>query len=197
MSNAKMSSSNNNNSNNSNNSNKKYIPPNKKHPATVTSNMSPAVATKKKTPQKEFSLAAEADAFPCLSASNNNNSSQPVKSFANATKTEIKKAINVISNIKPGWVHIRKHNRTIQFKNGPPSDRNPFPCNIPDDRYSEMLVKHRLAKEQYDRDRDVERLGDLSEYYGEKTVREQFEDNERLIHEIDEDSGSDNDIIDQ
>ena len=40
------------------------------------------------------------------------------------------------------------------------------------------LVKYRLAKEQYERDNDVLRLGDYSEYYNIKSLQEQFDEEE-------------------
>ena len=52
----------------------------------------------------------------------------------------------------------------------------------------------RLAIEQYERDNDIIRLGDLSQYYGEKTIYEMFEEEERLINnqpETDNSSSSD------
>ena len=57
------------------------------------------------------------------------------------------------------------------------------------------MVKCRLAKEQYDRDRDLERLGDLSEYYGAPTIQELFEEGERLRHKLNWSDDSDNNSI--
>ena len=172
------------------NANKKYIPPNKQPIATVKK--APQKATSR---EKEFSLADQSESFPSLSSAYKDKNSQDIKSFANATKTEIIKPQKIISDVPPGWIHIRKHNGSIQFKYGPPSDRNPFPCEISDVRFGEMLVKHRLAKEQYDRDQDLDRLGDLSEYYGEKTAQELFEEGERLMQKLNWVNDSDNDSI--
>ena len=85
------------------------------------------------------------------------------------------------SDVAPGWVHIRKHKGVIQFKNGP---------EIPYIDYSEQedkficdkLYKYRLARQQYDQDMDVMRLGDLSDYYGEPTlveIQEAYEEEEK------------------
>lgn len=180
------------------NTNKKYTPPNKKQersePPPRPYSSSPAVAkAEKKALKKEFSLEATPEAFPSLSAAYKDKNNQPSKSFANATKTEIIKPQKLVSEVKPGWVHIRKHNREFQFKYGPPSDRNPHPCEISEVRYGELLVKHRLAKEQYDRERDLERLGDLSEYYGEPTIHELFDKEERKMLKSIDSSESDND----
>lgn len=166
---------------------KKYIPPNKQ--STLTNSTVEKAPKKTTYANKEFSLLEQSDAFPSLSTYKDVNS-QNIKSFANATKTEMSKPQKIISDVKPGWVHIRKHNNVVEFKYGAPSDRNPFPCEISDIRLGEILVKHRLAKEQYDRECDIERLGDLSEYYGEQTAQEQFEEDERLMHKL---NGTDSD----
>ena len=180
--------------------NKKYTPPNKKQdkpggsePPLKAYSSSAAAATVKKALKKEFSLLDNSEAFPSLSTAYKDKNSQQSKSFANATKTEIIKPQKLVSDVKPGWVHIRRNNRVIQFKYGPPSDRNPHPCEISEVRYGEMLVKHRLAKEQYDRERDLERLGDLSEYYGEPTIHELFDEEERKMIKSMDSSESDND----
>ena len=183
--------------------NKKYTPPNKKQdkpggsepPLKAYSSFTAPATTVKKALKKEFSLIENSEAFPSLSAAYKDKNNQQSKSFANATKTEIIKPQKLVSEVKPGWVHIRKHNREFQFKYGPPSDRNPHPCEISEVRYGEMLVKHRLAKEQYDRERDLERLGDLSEYYGEPTIHELFDEEERKMLKSMDSSESDNDSI--
>ena len=174
---------------------KKYTPPNKtlnQHAINPHANATEKKSLRKATSkEKEFSLLDQSEAFPSLSSAYKDNSNNS-KSFANATKTEIKKETKLISDVKPGWVHIRKHNREFQFKYGPPSDRNPFPCEISDIRFGEMLVKCRLAKEQWDRDRDVDGLGDLSEYYGEKTIQELFEEREHLLKKSFDSNSSNN-----
>jgi hypothetical protein len=83
-----------------------------------------------------------------------------------ADKEEVKKP-----EVAPGWVHIRKHKGIIQYKYGAPvpfkdytEQEDIFVCNA--------LFKYRLAREQYARDMDVARLGDLSEYYDEPTLAE-------------------------
>jgi hypothetical protein len=57
-----------------------------------------------------------------------------------------------------------------------------------DIRLGNILVKYRLAKEQYSRNCDIERLGDLSEYYDMKTLQEQFADEERQLTTYSSDS---------
>jgi len=173
--------------------NNKYIPPNKKQAKLTPRTEFKSSLTEENALKKGFSLQESLEAFPSLSSAYKGDNSQHMKSFANATQTEIIKPQKKISDVKPGWIHIRKYNREIQFKYGPPSDRNPFPCEISDIRFGEMLVKHRLAKEQYDRDCDVERLGDLSEYYGEPTIQELFEEEERLMMKSTDSGDSDND----
>ena len=76
--------------------------------------------------------------------------------------------------MKPGWVYIRKNNGAIQYKYGEPilwENRN----HLEDIKLGNILFKYRIAREQYERDMDVERLGDLSEYYRQPTLDEIYE----------------------
>jgi hypothetical protein len=170
-----------------NNNINKYIPPNRKNntvsPDTITK-LNPSKLTKKKEPKKEFSLEDQTNAFPSLSRSDiDNNNNRPILSFANATKAEkIKPTEDTTSDIIPGWIHIRKSDGTIEYKEGPPTTRYPCSYDNYDVKLSSAMFKNRLAKDQYERDNDISRLGDLSEYYGEKTLYEMFADEDRLLY---------------
>lgn len=59
-------------------------------------------------------------------------------------------------------------------------------------RLGNILFKHRIEREQYHRDMDVERLGDLSEFYGQPTLVEMYENDSRLQLNDDELNSSDN-----
>ena len=172
----------NSNSNNSNSNNNKsaYVPPNKRQ---LANNVTASPRTEKKELKKELQL-NNSTSFPQLSTSSLSSTQQknPAISFSSAVakrieadKEEVKK-----SDVQPGWVHIRKHKGIIQFKNGTP---------VPFKDYSEQedkficdkLYKYRLARQQYDQDMDVVRLGDLSDYYGEPTlveIQEAYEEEE-------------------
>ena len=180
----KMRKSTNNNSNSSNSNNNKYIPPNKsssntfKVPASTSTSSSPSTAlnlTKKSAPQKVFSLTPAE--FPGL-ATPKTSCVQPSKSFANAAKTVLPRVGQAPSTneVPPGWVHIRKRNGRIEYKEGPPSNRYPVYDDNDDYLINEWLFNHRVAQLQYERDIDVLCRGDLSEYYGLPTVYEQYLD---------------------
>ena len=157
----------------------KYVPPSK------------TTLTKKKEPKKEFSLKEHESAFPALTTSNRN--LKPLLSFANATKN---KEVNINevaadlikSDVIPGWVYIRTNNGKIEYKYGKSTDRYSCSDDNFEHRLSSIMCNNRLAKEQYERNNDIYRLGDLSEYYGEKTVYELFEEEEFLLYKNNSDS---------
>jgi hypothetical protein len=161
------------------NNNNKYIQPNRQRNNQV---QIPLNLTKKKELKKEFSLEGSINAFPTLSRIDNNNHQTPILSFANATKTEKKEIVNVnVSDTIPGWIHIRKNNGKIEYKEGIPTNRYPFSYDNFDFKLGSAMFKNRLAREQYERDNEIDRLGDLSLYYGEKTLYELFDDEEELM----------------
>ena len=56
-----------------------------------------------------------------------------------------------------------------------------------DEITSRIILKNRIAREEYDRNVNIERLGDLSEYYGQPTLAEMFE---KDVYYVAEDSDS-------
>ena len=79
--------------------------------------------------------------------------------------------------VRPGWVHIRKHNGEIQYKNGKERlnwylekafIRETF-------KHERLILKYKIAREQWDRDRENDYLGDLSPYYNEPTIKEKLD----------------------
>ena len=92
--------------------------------------------------------------------------------------------------VLPGWVHIRYHQGKIQYKYGEPISRDAEAERAEHIR-SRIILKNRIAREDYDRTRHIERLGDLSEYYGQMTLAELYEndvESEPPIDEREEDS---------
>jgi hypothetical protein len=173
-----------------NQSTNKYVPPSKKHVVQTNTSLQSNTSlnlTKKKEPKKEFLLKTNDDsAFPTLNPSKTSTNIKASLSFANATKNEADKPkVDIISDIKPGWVYIRKHKGKIEYKYG--EARELYPYYIDN---SNSIFNNRLAKEQYERDSDIVRLGDLSEYYGEKTIYEMFEEEERLLNNQSESDNS-------
>ena len=157
-----------------------YIPPNKRQPS---KNATAYPGTEKKEPRKEHcqeQLAYPA-AYPTLSETMKNSPMRTTTtiSFSSAAaKKQETPAEPIKSNLTPGWVYMRKHQGAIQYKYGAPVARPDY--SEEEDRYiSRMLYKFRLERQQYERDNDVEHLGDLSEYYGEPTLAEIMEEYER------------------
>jgi hypothetical protein len=136
-----------------------YIPPTVRNQTALSS-------TKKKEPQKVFSL--DNSLFPSLGENYTANS--PL-SFSSAAAKKIEQPKLVKAEVAPGWVHIRRRNGKTEYKYG-------IPVPIFDNRereemiFNNMLFKIRMEEQQYERDMDVLRLGDLSEYYGEPTLAE-------------------------
>ena len=52
-----------------------------------------------------------------------------------------------------------------------------------------IILKNRIAREQYDRNRDIDRLGDLSDYYGQPTLAEIYENDMEMV--LDDSESSD------
>jgi hypothetical protein len=127
--------------------------------------------------KKEFSLEAEAEAqaFPTLSGVRKPHA--PLLSFAQVAQTALPTtAVSTTTTLLPGWVYIRREAGKIEYRT---SSQTRYPCletaEEADARLGRLLVKYRLAKDQYERDHDVLRLGDLSEYYNTPTLQEQFD----------------------
>jgi len=136
-----------------------YTPPNMRNYTALSS-------TKKKEPQKVFSL--DNTLFPALGENFKANS---VLSFSSAAAKKIEQPKLVKAEVAPGWVHIRRHNGKTEYKYG-------IPVPIFDNRereeiiFNNMLFKIRMEEQQYERDMDILRLGDLSEYWNEPTLAE-------------------------
>lgn len=193
-----------NNNNKRNNNTPKYYKPSPLSGSTsataTASKYFPSSLTKKKEPKKEFSILSQSTSFPILATSSDKSQNAHVTrvkmSFANAAKQQdLEKQPDQQQQEKtqPGWIHIRNNNGKIEYKNGAQTER--YPCS--DDnfevRLGNIMFKNRLAKEQYERDNDIFRLGDLSEFYGEKTVFEIYADEERRIYKSNSNKFTDND----
>jgi len=177
-----------------------YIPPSLRY-----KNVSSArpTSTKKNEPKKELLLA---DAFPTLSetikkcknnassnASSISKNKEPI-SFSSMTSKKASKENKTTTiqmpeqNILPGWVYIQKKNGKIEYKFGEPviSD-NQIKLEYQEDRrLGSILFKYRIEREQYERDMDIERLGDLSEFYGEPTLIEIYANDSDLNNHYDQ-----------
>ena len=156
-----------------------YVPPNKrKQPQTMTA----FPRAEKKEPKKEFSLTAP-ELFPTLGETLKKTSlCNKTISFSSAAAKQKEVPKEVKSEILPGWLHIRKHNGIIEYKYGATMPRIDY--SEQDEKFlCKTLYNNRLARYQYDRDIDVERLGDLSEYFGAPSlaeIQEEYETNEEI-----------------
>ena len=93
-------------------------------------------------------------------------------SFSSAAAKKVEEPIAAKVDVLPGWVHIRSHAGKIQYKYGEPVAPR---YNNNEQIMSRIILKNRIEREQYDRDRDVDALGDLSEFYGQMTLADLYE----------------------
>jgi len=166
-----------------------YMPPSfrSKNPAPSATNPTQKTALKK-------GFALEANAFPSLGDTIKKSapSGTPISFSSAAAKKVTPPPVKEVSEVLPGWVHIRKQAGQIQYKYGKPISR-------PDDEarleqiLSRIILTNRIAREQYDRNIELERLGDLSEFYGQPSLAEMYENEEFAMNHGNNDSGTDSD----
>lgn len=186
--------------------NNKYVPPttnsssssrrnNYTHSNNNSKKISVPTSTEKTALKKEFSLAEQLNAFPLLTTNHATNNQTPL-SFAQSLKTakDPKDASDpLVMDVLPGWVNIQYDDKgAIQYKYGKTTNRYPVSDPAIDNEVlGNVLLNYRLAREQYERDNDVSRLGDLSEYYGARPLTELFAEEEILMQrEIENDNYS-------
>ena len=132
-------------------------------------------STEKKQLKKEFALTA--NAFPTLGETIPKSKGM-IMSFSAAAgkKTATAPAAEKKSEVLPGWVHIRRHDGKIQYKYGPAFDNpNRRSEEESDIILGNILARYQIEREQYERDMDVERLGDLSYYYNASNLSEMYD----------------------
>ena len=143
-------------------------------------------STKKKELKKEFAI--DAAAFPSLAATikKPTTSGTPI-SFSSAAAKKVAEPTVVQIDVLPGWVHIRRNaGGIIQYKYGKEVIK---PADESDAVLGRIILKNRIAREQYDRNRDIDRLGDLSDYYGQPTLAEIYENDMEMV--LDDSESSD------
>jgi len=172
--------------------NKQYVPP------ALRNKVSQRPLAKKTELKKGFAL--DQMAFPSLGDTLKKpaNAGTPI-SFSAAAAKKVEAPVIKQIEVLPGWVHIRRIGGEIQYKYGEviltqaDADR----IERADQIMNRIIVKNRIAREEYDRTRDIERLGDLSEYAGQPTLEELFEN--EVQDEAEEEESSDyveNDYLD-
>jgi hypothetical protein len=158
-----------------------YVPPTLRGKITAPPHAAaaPSIGTKKTALKKEFAL--DQQGFPSLGETIKTSTTRgtPISfSLAAAKKIEAPKVVQ--AEVLPGWVHIRKHQGQIEYKYGKSI------CRAAEEERAEqilsrIIVKNRIAREEYDRMRDIERLGDLSEFYGQPTLAELYEKEDAAV----------------
>jgi hypothetical protein len=141
--------------------------------------------TEKKSLKKVFQLQDGKHEFPTLGEAlrqtnkANNNNNKPILSFSAMTqKKEVQKPAAPESILLPGWIYIRKNKQgKIEYKEGPLSNHEKARLEADQKahfRLGQLLTKYRIEQDQYKRDMDIQRLGDLSFYYNQPTLNELF-----------------------
>ena len=150
-----------------------------------------SAVTEKKQPKKEFALTT--NAFPTLGETITNGAGKPLMSFSSVTSKSINKnnaamsaeeeeaKAKATSDLLSGWVYIRKNQETgqVQYRGGLSDEylMKRFKAENEDFlKTGKIVTKYLIERLQYERDMDVERLGDLSEYFNSPTVNELLEE---------------------
>jgi hypothetical protein len=153
-----------------------YVPPSLRNKNVNTAPLSASVPSrvvpwaKKTALKKEFAM--DLQTFPALQHAKKVEYRGTPISFSSAAAKKVEAPIAAKVDVLPGWVHIRSHAGKIQYKYGehvaPRYDNN-------EQIMSRIILKNRIEREQYDRDRDIDALGDLSEFYGQMTLADLYE----------------------
>jgi len=150
----------------------KYIPPNNRQKQAQQS---------QQQPPKQNNNNLDKQSFPTLIETL---TPLQAKSFASVAKRVevVDKVIPYVSDVKPGWVHIRSHKGQIQFKYNM-TNRNTSTLEdviYEEKRLGNYLFTRRVTLQQEERDIQNEMLGDLSPFWNTKTILEMHDDSEDL-----------------
>jgi hypothetical protein len=159
----------------------KYMPPSQR----LSQNQSQSLIhpTKRVIEKKkpEFSL-NDTSLFPTLEVSIGKNKTAKTNgmSFASAAKYEEPKKEEKISEYKPGWVYIRRNNGIIEYKYVDQLQKTMMEQLQNQLKYEEAddlrNLKRRIARLQWDQDRENSRLGDLSPFHLTNSIKEQLDE---------------------
>ena len=164
-------------------------------------------AAPKTEPKKEFQVTSEA--FPSLGGANDfpplgaakeekkeGNDGEKKINFASVTRGEDKPEQTkiVVDDVKPGWVRLRRDPQTkeVIIEHGPPTQ---WQLDEPIRRKREQQRKLRemLERWQADRDEQNELYGDMSPYWGMKSLLEPSDDEEEYLSDESYESDGDDD----
>jgi hypothetical protein len=113
-------------------------------------------------------------------------STKKVMNFALATK-KVEEIIDIkpkVSDIKPGWIHLRMINGKLQYRYNMIVKNN---SDKEDKILGDYLFKKRVTLQQWERDMQNELLGDLSPYWNTKTVLEMHNNDNDIDKYYDDD----------
>ena len=164
-------------------SSQKYISPNKRGVTPI----------KKQSNETTLIEINDNKSFPSLKESLTANYNTSHMSFASIAK-KVDQQVKVekkVSDVKPGWVHIRRNKNTgsIEFKNNP-TNKNTYTIEdeiYEEKRLSKYLFTRRVTLQQWVRDIENEMLGDLSPFWNTKTILEMHEDKDFQEGDYDDD----------
>lgn len=160
----------------------KYTPPSQRQSTSIGNRTSFNLTKRvieKKTP--EFSL-NDTSLFPTLEVSIGKNKAAKTNgmSFAAAAQYEEPKKEEKISEYKPGWVYIRRNKGIIEYKYEPQLQKTMMEQLQNQLKYEEAHdlrnLKLRIARLQWDQDRENSRLGDLSPFHLTNSIKEQLDE---------------------
>jgi len=199
-------------------SSSKYIPPvqRNKNPNNNNNNnnkpMQQTLNTRLNKKEKTFNLTNEVikESFPTIgnslgvnnkertSATTTTNFSSAIKNSKSDNNKESKTSYQENDNdILPGWVYIRRHNGNIEYKYGKERLNDYLEKAFIREtlKHDRLILKYMIAREQWDRDREIDHLGSLSPYYNEPTIKEKLDSVSRRRKYINvSDENSQNDI---
>lgn len=137
--------------------------------------------------------ALDKQSFPTLGETMKNTTKKVMNFASAAQKVEPKIEVKlIISDIKPGWIHIRMCKGKIQFRHNL-INKNTIDDEIKEDiMIGNYLFNKRVTIQQWERDVQNELLGDLSPYWNSKTVLEihDNDDDEEKYYDDDENYSS-------
>jgi len=196
-------------------SSSKYIPPVQRNKNPNNNNNKPmqqTLNTRLNKKEKTFNLTNEVikESFPTIgnslgvnnkertSATTTTNFSSAIKNSKSDNNKESKTSYQENDNdILPGWVYIRRHNGNIEYKYGKERLNDYLEKAFIREtlKHDRLILKYMIAREQWDRDREIDHLGSLSPYYNEPTIKEKLDSVSRRRKYINvSDENSQNDI---
>jgi len=154
---------------------------------TIQKNTSTSTSTSTSTTTTSTSTTTTSTTTTSTSTNKFSNIASKKNTTIIAAANDPSKKENDTSALLPGWVYIRKNkqNHQIEYKYvEPPThyiSEKLQQIEKENQQLGNVLFKYRIERQQYLRDIDIERLGDLSEFYGLPTLDEMYENDPELL----------------